>query len=104
MPAKKKTATVFIVCIEKYSTPPSFGFLSYNDGRGPIRTYEKNKFDHRILLDGVSDVPYFNNHAEATAWMLGNRGECCQVDTKLYARFGLKKSELSQEVEVHDIQ
>lgn len=52
--------------------------LSYNNGNGPVRVYDKDKHDPRVLSD-VFPAPYFGNSVEASQWMLANRDKCCQV-------------------------
>lgn len=75
-----------------------FSYLAYNDGKGPIRTYYKDKYDCRLRLGDSEDLPYFSDYLEALTWMMANPEQQCQIDVTLRSNFHLKKRELSEEV------
>jgi hypothetical protein len=67
--------------------------LGWNNGQGPTRVYDKDRYDARLDMgrdrDRDGPLPCFANYREAMAWMLANRGEQCQVTVPAAMRLGL---------------
>lgn len=92
---------VIIMWMSKHDNT-SVNSLGYNSGHGPTRVYEKDKYDPRLDLgrdrERNGPLPHFSKSREALAWMLGHRGEQCQVSLDAAKSFGFDAYELSSEV------
>ncbi len=63
-------------------------------GYGGVRVYDRDKVDSRLVAPFGKDrdaatLPYFDNMAEAKAYMAANPRKCVQLNFVVAARYGL---------------
>jgi hypothetical protein len=69
--------------------------LAYNGGKGHVRVYPRDGYDHRCVL-GRGPLPYFSSKLEAVKHMAANIGidGMCQVPLYIAASFGWPREAL----------
>jgi len=89
----KHIPRVFI-CWVSSSSHDHIMSLTYNNGMGLVRVYQKDRYDSRLNLGRTEPLPYFDEPSEAYIWMKKNPDEQCQCNTKIAPSLGWKRSEL----------
>ncbi len=78
---------VFISWMGQYSDD-TINALAHRGGRGPIRVYDKDRYNPKIL-------PYFQDADQALIFMYENRGKQCQVDLRAARELGFDLREMA---------
>lgn len=70
--------------------------LAWNGGGGPLRVYEKDEYDTRLVLGKTDRLPVFTSATDALIWMKANIGEPTQVSLPCAQVLGFSKQELGE--------
>ena len=86
---------VVIVWLDDKSAE-SISALAWNGGNGPLRVYDKDNYDSRLVLGKSDKLPFFASATDALIWMKTNVGEPTQISLPCAQVFGFSKKELGE--------
>lgn len=80
----------------------SVATIAYDNGRGPVRIYERDRYDGRCNLGRTEPLPFFATAEEAMRFMALTRGQdsMCQVACGEAHHFGFEDGETTDGVAV----